>query len=162
MFCSQCGTYNDKTANMCVKCGTELGIGTDMSRAVQEEPKALVVEKVAEPVKAEVVNEPSLPTDEKSAENDSKPAEIKEYILWAIISAILFSIPFGTAAVIFSGFTNTEKKTGNIEKAMIYSEKTAFFCKLSTVIGAVKAVAGLLVLFYFTSSDFFSNLGLPF
>ncbi len=162
MFCSQCGTYNDKTANMCVKCGTALGIGTDMSYAIKEEPKTVVTEKIDEPVKAEVVNEPALQVDEKNAENTAKPAEIKEYILWAIISAILFSIPFGTAAVIFSGFTNTEKKMGNMEKAMVYSEKTAFFCKLSTVLGAVKAVAGLLVLLCFTSSEFFTKLGLPF
>lgn len=152
MFCSQCGTYNDMTASACVRCGTSLDSGDDMGY-IADAPRAESVPE-AEALPAQQTPEPKEElADERICEK--APAEIKEYILWAIISAILFSIAFGTAAVIFSGFTNTERKMGNLEKAERYSEKTRFFCVISTALAIVKAVAATIVLIYFATQGYF-------
>lgn len=133
MFCPKCGTNNPNETGSCIKCNH------DFSQI---------------PENLRVFN---LHTEEATAKGDAsvtfKKTEkpIKEYLVYAIIAALLGSIVFGIAALVFSGMTKAEKDAGNTEKAREYSKRTKLFCDIAIVIGAIKylyAAVMILVMFF--------------
>ena len=84
--------------------------------------------------------------------------EIKDYFVWAVLAAVLCSVTFGVAAIIFSAMTKAEKTAGNMIKAQVYSSRTKMFAIIALIVGAIKYIfvfllisvvaAGILLPFY--------------
>lgn len=144
MFCPECGMYNDNENLFCVKCGNRLNIKPVESDAAEPEPVAdePIIETYDIPdTKADLedVNHEDVP--ENNIRDIKKSVSgVKDYFARAILSAVLGSIVFGTAAIIFSGLTQSEKQVGNVKKAKIFSEKTRLFCFFALALGIVKYV----------------------
>lgn len=62
----------------------------------------------------------------------------KDYFIFSIICAVLGSMIFGLAAVVFSVMTKAENAEGNIKRAAAYSVNAKRFCIISVVIGVIK------------------------
>ncbi len=135
MFCPKCGNNNNDLNLWCIRCGCRL-------EEIQENTEALhIAQSTSE-------NEPENAAEINVLENDTnvqKSNEIKDYMTWSIISAVLGSIVFGIIAVIFSGLTKTEFAAGSIEKARLYSDKAKLFCLISLAVAIVKVIFIILV-----------------
>ncbi len=72
--------------------------------------------------------------------------EIKDYFVWAILAAVLCSITFGVAAIIFSAMTKAEKAAGNMIKAQVYSSRTKMFAIIALIVGTIKYIFAFLLI----------------
>lgn len=138
MFCPRCGSRNEDTNNLCIMCGYKF-------EEKQEETECLAAD-------ADTVEALSEFAAEETASEiiclEPESQKIRHYLGWSIVAAILGSIVFGIAAVIFSGITKAELAAGDVDKAMVYSEHTKFFCLISLSVAIVKfifVVAALLI-----------------
>ena len=137
MFCAKCGSYNEDTNKWCRMCGYKL----EGNHQETDETVEILTEFTEEEIAPEII----------SSEPDS--SNIRDYLGWSIIAAILGSIIFGVAAVIFSGITKAELAAGNVEKAKAYSDHTKFFCLISLSVAIVKfifIVVALIIVFSIT------------
>ena len=151
MFCPKCGMNNNDENLWCIKCGIRLE-----QTVSQEEPLTIDVKPISES------NAETLAfTDEAEVSIDAKPETVyeipevkveekerlvKDHLIWSILAAIFGSIIFGTVAVIFSGLVQTERSTGDMEKAERYSSRAKLFCIIATSIGVAKAIFVVLLL----------------
>ncbi len=124
MFCSKCGNNNNNFNLWCTRCGQRLENTDDNTENIAE-------------IKPECTTEIPIPVD---VQKEKKPNKIKDYMVWSITMAVLGSIAFGIAAVIFSGLTQTELAAGSFEKAKNYSDRAKFFCLISLSIAIVKVL----------------------
>ena len=135
MFCPRCGNNNNDLNLWCIRCGCRLEEGHENTENTSAQE--ISVDSEAEGTAAPVA---------ENAASEQKPKKIKDYMTWSIISAVLGSIAFGIAAVIFSGLTMTEITAGNTERAKEYSGKAKLFCLISLAIAIVKVIFIVLTL----------------
>ncbi|MCH5246828.1 MAG: DUF4339 domain-containing protein [Muribaculaceae bacterium] len=74
-------------------------------------------------------------SNEQSSQLSTK--EPPSYLVWSIITAIVFFLPLGVVAMIFSGITRTRCRNGEIEKARSSSELAAWFGIGAFVMGLI-------------------------
>lgn len=140
MFCPKCGTQSTAINDVCPKCGYDFGLIPEHLKE-RETDTVYETETVGNVFTAE-----ANAADTKNRAEKEKP--ISAYMLRSILLAVFGSIVFGIAAVIFSGMTQTELKSGNTEKAREYSEKTRMFCVISLIVGIVRYLfAGAIIVF---------------
>ena len=170
MYCPNCGTYNDETYNNCIACGKYIAdINKEITRknetsnaAVRQETEHNDENNADSYVKTETVNtEPATPINNENVnsyntaarnyadtvyrQNIKKP---KDYFVLSIICALLGSLSFGIAALIFSGMTRAENEINNLRKASIYSDKARMFCIFSVIIGILKYLFIIILFVY--------------
>ena len=150
MFCPKCGMNNNDENLWCIKCGIRLE-----QTVSQEEPLTIDVEPVSESTAETLTykDEAEAPIDTKPETvyvipevKEEKERLVKDHLIWSILAAIFGSIIFGTVAVIFSGLVQTERSTGDMEKAERYSSRAKLFCIIATSIGVAKAIFVVLLL----------------
>ncbi len=160
MYCPNCGTQNDESYNNCISCGKYIAdinkelllknkkvCEDDSINAVKDEPRPISVRPI---VVSENTGElrQGVKNDYDYAVYKQKVKKPKEYFAFSLICAILGSLAFGLAAIVFSTMTKAENLSENLSKAAVYSEKTKLFCILSVVIGVIKYVFIIGLIFY--------------
>jgi hypothetical protein len=70
------------------------------------------------------------------------PAQIQNYLVWAIISVVL-CIPTGVVALVFSTQVNSKLSTGDVAGATKASNNAKIWCIVSTGLGVLGIVAYL-------------------
>ncbi len=143
MFCPKCGSHNEDTNNWCIMCGYKF-------EEKQENTECSLFDAETVEILPEFAAEE---TDPEIIFPESEPQKIRHYLGWSIIAAILGSIVFGIAAVIFSGITKAELAAGDIDKAKVYSEHTKFFCLISLSVAIVKFIFVVAALLIFLSTS---------
>lgn len=130
MFCPNCGNRNEELNKWCTTCGYKF----DEKPEETENP-------AADEIPIEIMPEFTLQkTETETVIPESEPQKIKSYLGWSIIAALLGSIIFGIAAVIFAGITKAELAAGDAERAKIYSDHTKFFCLIALSVAIVKFI----------------------
>lgn len=155
MFCPKCGTYNENGSYSCVKCGYGFGNIPDSIKGA-ERPAQTGAEEAADSAAAHssentvfggsAANGTNVYGDfhgggTYASTNTARKKSSKfpkDYFVQSVLTAILCSVTFGVAAIIFSGMTQTERSAGNIAKAELYSEKTKMFCWIAFAVGVAK------------------------
>lgn len=69
---------------------------------------------------------------------DVSPATgVKNYMLYAILSAIFLFLPTGATAIYFAAKVKPAERAGDVPAAMAASTQAKFFCQVSLLVGAV-------------------------
>ncbi len=161
MFCPMCGMKNNDENLWCIKCGINL---EQLTSANEPAPETVNPEPVFEATSdaaecacdaAPIADaEPVTVYTEPEVKQGEKPKAVKDHLVWSILAAIFGSIIFGTVAVIFSGLVQTERGTGDIQKAESYSSKAKLFCIIATSIGIAKAIFIVLLIAFIVAVAF--------
>lgn len=75
-----------------------------------------------------------MPQPSVAEVEEKKPAS---YLAWSIITTILFFMPLGIVAIIFSSKVSSEWVLGNRDKARKSSEMAAWFSNIAFVVGLI-------------------------
>jgi hypothetical protein len=67
----------------------------------------------------------------------SPVTDVKNYMLYAILSTIFLFLPTGIAAIYFAGKVKPAERAGNATGALEASRKAKFFCQTSLLVGAI-------------------------
>ncbi len=128
MFCPRCGTDNLDEASACVRCNynfDEIPVFLRGKSVKYNENDSLIQLEKTEMISSKV---------NKKTEKES----IKDHFLYALITTILCSSVLGAVAIVFSGFTKTEKTLGNTDRALGYSNKAKLLCNIALTVGIIK------------------------
>ena len=140
MFCPKCGSVNDDLNKWCTMCAYSF-----------EEKQKTAEDAVEETYVKSVPDYIDETAEDENCRCEQEKTEIRHYMGWSVIAAVLGSVVFGVVAVIFSGITKTELAVGNTDKARIYSEHTRLFCLVSLSVAIVKVIFIALALAIFFS-----------
>ena len=161
MFCPKCGTFSENDNNWCVKCGYNFSeIPEELRGGAQgESENAAEVKRSGEQSSWQAPSGAAGGFSAVSPAAKAKPKTVKDYFVWAILSAVFLNVAFGAAAIIFSGLTQAEKACQNLKKAQVYSEKTKLFCIIALCIGVAKYVfVGLFLMLVFIGGRYMPYL----
>lgn len=114
MFCPRCGAKNEEGSIFCSSCGADLR-GT-----------------------------PNYVENQSPNGNYNGTQEVKNYLVWAILSTIFCCLPFGIPAIVYASQVDTRLRTGDYNGALESSRKAKTWCWVS--FGSALAV-GIIYLF---------------
>lgn len=99
MFCRRCGAQNEDGSTFCSSCGNDLKNS---------------------PIYAE---NPSV-----NGNYNSGMKEVKNYLVWAILSTIFCCVPFGIPAIVYASQVDSRLRTGDYNGALESSRKAKTWC----------------------------------
>ena len=106
------------------------------SNTAANEPAAPQTPPVAPPPPPERAYAPAYPLQMDYSETEVKKCP-PSYLAWSIITTILFFLPLGIVAIIYSARVNGLWNSGQEERAKKASETAAWFSNIAFVVGLI-------------------------
>lgn len=117
MFCTQCGAGNPDNAATCAQCGRPLQAGQASSSVVV-------------PATPGVIQPPGY-----------APANIPNYLVFAILSTVLCCLPTGIVSIVYAAQVNTKVAAGDVAGAMQASNNAKMWAWISFGLGLLSIVS---------------------
>lgn len=123
LYCKNCGEENNEGAKFCKKCGISL-----------ESQEGVNLEKNNEQVYAQGSNNQGAYA---SSQGYNKNIEVKNNLVFAILTTIFCCMPFGIVAIVYSAKVDSLVRVGDYQKARSYASNAKTWCIVSLVVGLV-------------------------
>lgn len=133
-FYSVAGKLPDIEPKTETKSEVEVEIEKDVKSISTEEPQIVQPRQTPPPPPVQPTTPVQQVIEVKPTMPEKKPSS---YLAWSIITTILFFLPVGIVAIIFSSKVNGYWLTGQYEKAYKASEKAAWFSNIAFVTGLI-------------------------
>lgn len=131
MFCTNCGTRNDDSANNCIQCGAELrrpSFGSADMGSPAPPPPPQAPPTTYQPQIGQVVQTPQQPII---------VTQVPNYLVQAILTMLCCCLPFGVVSLVYAIQVNSHLTAGNLAAAMQSSRNAKMWAWIAFLSGFV-------------------------